>query len=106
MKKILKLLAVALVVLLAVLTARALLLPSRQIRAGTAPASDISVDANAAAGRLAGALRFQTVSIEGRGPVDPEAFLALHRYLAESFPRTHAALTREVVAGYSLLYTW
>lgn len=108
MKKILKISALVLLVLLAVLVARAFLLPSRQVRAGAAPGTnlDIQVDANAAAARLAGSLRFQTISREGAGPVDPGQFLALHRYLEQSFPRAHAALTREVVAGYSLLYTW
>jgi carboxypeptidase PM20D1 len=105
MKKILKVLAVALLVLLAVLIARAFLLPSRQIQAQAVP-PDVQVDAQAAASRLAGALRFQTISREGAGPVDPAAFVGLHQYLEQTFPRTHAALTREVVAGYSLLYTW
>jgi carboxypeptidase PM20D1 len=109
MKKILKIAALALLLLLAllaILIARAFLLPSRQVRVqGTPPAE--AVDANAAAAaRLAGALRFQTISREGTGPVDPTAFLALHSYLEQSFPRAHAALTREVVASYSLLYTW
>ena len=109
MRKILKISALALLLLLAVLIVRAFLLPSRQVPASpasSAPAGNIEVDANAAAARLAGALRFQTISREGSGPVDPEAFLALHRYLEQSLPRAHAALTREVVAGYSLLYTW
>jgi len=105
MKKILKLAAAALLLLLAVLVIRALTVRSRQIQAAATP-PDIEVDANAAAARLAAALRFQTVSQEGTGPIDPAAFLALHRHLQESFPRAHAALTREVVAGYSLLYTW
>src|SRR5262245_13576512 len=104
MKKILKVAAVALVVLLAVLIVRMFLLPSRQVHAE--PVTDLAVDANAAAGRLAGALRFPTISREGTGPIDPAPFLALHQYLAESFARAQAALTREVVAGYSLLYTW
>jgi carboxypeptidase PM20D1 len=107
MKKILKISALALLLLLAVLVVRAFLLPSRQMRAAAAaPAVNVQVDPNAAAARLAGALRFQTISREGAGPVAPEAFLALHRYLEQSFPRVHATLTREVVASYSLLYTW
>jgi carboxypeptidase PM20D1 len=105
MKTILKISALALLLLLAILIVRAFLLPSRQVRAAAASPSP-QVEANAAAARLAGALRFQTISREGSGPVDPEAFLAFHRYLEQSFPRAHAALTREVVAGYSLLYTW
>jgi carboxypeptidase PM20D1 len=58
-----------------------------------------------AAGRLAGAIRIPTVSREAGG-IDGDAFRALHAYLRAAFPRTHAELRREVVAGYSLLYTW
>ena len=56
--------------------------------------------------RLAAALRFQTVSPQSPGDFDAAPFLAMHQFLAAAFPRTHAALEREVVAGYSLLYTW
>jgi len=103
MKRIFQLAVAALVLLVAVLVARALLLSSRQVRAEAVPGD--AIDANAAA-RLVGALRFQTISEEGTGPVDAEPFLKLHQYLQDSFPHAHAALTREVVAGYSLLYTW
>jgi len=59
-----------------------------------------------AVARLAESLRFETVS-----PADPadfrgEPFLAMHAFLAGTFPRVHEALRREVVADYSLLYTW
>jgi carboxypeptidase PM20D1 len=104
MKRILAFLGLALLVLIAVVCARASLAKSRQISA--APVTDLAVDANAAAGRLAGALRFPTVSHEAGAQVESQAFLGLHEYLARTFPRAHAALTREVVADYSLLYTW
>ncbi len=55
--------------------------------------------------RLAAALRFRTVSHQ-EAPPDAEAFLGLHRFLRDSFPRVHATLEREVVADYSLLYRW
>jgi carboxypeptidase PM20D1 len=104
MKRLLKLAALALLILLAVLVFRALLVRSRQVTAP--PVAKMTLDETAAAARLAGALRFETISREGTGPLDPAPFLALHRYLADNFPRVQTALTREVVAGYSLLYTW
>ena len=104
MKKILGLIGLALLVLIVVLCARAALVKSRQVEAR--PVTDLTVDANAAAGRLAGALRFPTVSHEGGAQVESQAFLDLHRYLEQSFPKVHATLHREVVAHYSLLYTW
>jgi carboxypeptidase PM20D1 len=63
------------------------------------------INADSAAQRLAAAIRFPTITRED-GVVDSAAFRGLHAYLAQSFPRTHAALTREVVNGVSLLYTW
>lgn len=56
--------------------------------------------------RLAGALRFETLSHEDPADFDAAPFLAMHDYLGAAFPRTHAALGRERVANYSLLYTW
>lgn len=56
--------------------------------------------------RLAGALRFATISNEDPAQVDWELFGDLRRYLEDCFPRVHHALTQEIVAEYSLLYTW
>lgn len=104
MKKILSFLAIAFLLLIALLLARAAMVESRQVRAE--PVTDLAVDARAVAERLAGAVRFRTVSHEGGRNVEAQAFLGLHEYLRTSFPRVHQALRRETVAGYSLLYTW
>ena len=56
--------------------------------------------------RLAAALRFETVSPSDPADFEPEPFLEFHRYLEAAYPATHAALEREVVADYSLLFTW
>ncbi|HEX4965775.1 MAG TPA: M20 family peptidase [Thermoanaerobaculia bacterium] len=104
MKRIFAFLGLALLLLVIVVCIRASLLRSRQVQAQ--PVTDLAVDAHAAASRLAGALRFATVSHEDGAQVEAQAFLGLHRYLEQSFPKVHATLTREVVANYSLLYTW
>jgi carboxypeptidase PM20D1 len=88
---------------LGVLVVRAALFRSRQPT--VAPAAPVPVDPGAA-GRLAGAIRFRTVSRDDPTRVDASQFLGLHRYLAESFPAAHRALKREVVAELSLLYLW
>jgi carboxypeptidase PM20D1 len=64
-----------------------------------------AVDVDRAAAHLVQAIRIQTISrIEG--VVDnPEAFLALQAFLKSAYPRLHAAMRFETVAGYSLLYT-
>jgi carboxypeptidase PM20D1 len=66
----------------------------------------LAIDAQAAAGRLAGALAIPTVSHEDRERMDEAAFLRLHDYLDTQFPRAHRALNRETVSRLSLLYTW
>ncbi|HEY7213736.1 MAG TPA: M20 family peptidase [Thermoanaerobaculia bacterium] len=104
MKRAFAILGLVLAVLVIVLVLRTALVKSRQIRA--APVNDLAIDSRAAAGRLAGAIRFPTVSHEDGRNVEAAAFRGLHEYLQRNFPRVHAALTRETVAGYSLLYTW
>ncbi len=104
MKKILAGLGLALVMLFAALMLRMILVKSHQVQAS--PVTDLAIDSRAAAGRLAGALRFATISHEGGANVEAAAFQGLHQYLQQTFPKTHATLTREVVNGYSLLYTW
>ncbi|HXY31093.1 MAG TPA: M20 family peptidase [Gemmatimonadaceae bacterium] len=99
----------ALLALLVVLTLAAVALV-RTIRfapaAGISVAGDsIAIDDSAAAARLARALRFRTISYLDSG-VNAAEMLGLHAYLDSAFPRVHAALKREVVGGYSLLYTW
>lgn len=71
------------------------------------PASaKLSIDQAAAAKRLAGALAIPTVSHDDRSRIDSDAFVQLHDYLSEQFPRAHHALNRETVSRLSLLYTW
>lgn len=64
-----------------------------------------SVAADRVADRLAQAIRFRTVSRPG-GPEDPESFLALHRWLEQTYPAFHAVAERTVVSRFSLMYRW
>ena len=95
------LLGIALLVLLA---GHAWLLPSRQVKV---PATKLAtVDANAAAGRLAAAVRFRTVSSETDAELNRAQFEQFQAFLVKSFPHLHATLKREMVGGLSMLYTW
>ena len=69
-------------------------------------ASPPAVDARAAAERLAGAVRLQTISYEPPSESSRQALVLFHSYLRDTFPATHAVVRREVVNKYSLLYTW
>lgn len=51
-------------------------------------------------------LRIPTVSYADESLIDGAAFETFHEALARLYPAAHAALQREVVAGYSLLYRW
>jgi carboxypeptidase PM20D1 len=73
--------------------------------AAGAAVADAAVDDSAAARRLAAAVRFRTVSWPDSAPAR-DALLALRAQIDADFPRVRSALTREVVDGYSLLYTW
>ena len=77
---------------------------SRQIQVAAAPR--VPVDEQAAAARLGEAIRFQTISNFLNPDSDADALRGLQAHIAKSFPAFHAAAKREVVATYSLLYTW
>jgi carboxypeptidase PM20D1 len=103
MKKLLGILAIALVLLGGfgvVLTARYVSTLSPE-----APAPEITVPAGAA-DRLSGAIRIPTISAEDAAAFDGEPFRTLHAYLANAFPLVHSRLRREIVGTHSLLYTW
>ena len=66
----------------------------------------INVDEAGVADRLAAAIRLQTVSSYEDSTQNAEEFLKLHAMLESSFPGVHKTLTRDIVGGLSLLYTW
>jgi carboxypeptidase PM20D1 len=77
---------------------------SRQIEVPSVPR--VPVDEQAAATRLSEAIRFQTISNFLNPDSDADALRGLQAHIAKSFPVFHAAARREVVATYSVLYTW
>ncbi len=105
MKRVVLWLVVPAVLLLLLLTANTL-----RLGAAAPVAADqvtaVPLDTAALAERLAGAIRIPTVSYEHAAAVDGAAFAALADYLRAQFPLVHAQLSREVVAGASLLYRW
>lgn len=78
--------------------------PSRQAAVAAVP--KLEVDAQAAAERLAGAIRIRTVSSLDDAGQGAAEFDKLHAYLAEQFPKVHATLKKEVVGQKALLFTW
>ena len=77
---------------------------SRQV--DVPPLALIAVDERAAGESLAVAVRAKTVSAPTDAALSADQFEALHAHLQARYPRLHATLKRELVAGLSLLYTW
>ncbi|AKQ67848.1 macromolecule metabolism [Myxococcus hansupus] len=104
MKRILLSLLAVVVVLAGVLLTKAARFTSRQAQPETA--APFTVDADAAAARLGGALRLKTLAASEGKPAEDAAFAALHAYIQEQYPRIHQTLKREPVGAHSVLYTW
>ncbi|MGE0555362.1 MAG: peptidase M20, partial [Gemmatimonadales bacterium] len=103
-RPVLALLGVVALVLLAVVLVRTMRVPPPP--PPLASVDDIAVDEAGAPSRLAGAIRFPTISYATGAPIDTAAFLGLHDYLASTFPRVDSSLSREVIGGLSLVYRW
>lgn len=105
MRRILVASFAAIALFLAALALSALRLPSRQIEIPPAPPR--AVDADEVAAHLAESIQFETVS-HSTDPADleSEAFAGFRRWFEATYPKLHRTLTREIVAGDSLLYTW
>ncbi|HWN10027.1 MAG TPA: M20 family peptidase [Pyrinomonadaceae bacterium] len=104
MKKIILGLTLLIAILLVVLLINTFSLKSRQVSV-TNPYSSPLVDPDATT-RLAGAIRFKTVSDQKPEQENSQQFLAFREYLRQVFPKTHATLNEEVIGGHSQLFTW
>jgi carboxypeptidase PM20D1 len=94
-----------LLALFGVMAVRAVRLSPGATTPGVDAGPTVAIDTAGAAERLAGAIRFPTVSLTSGGPIDTAAFQGFHRYLETAFPRVAGTLARELV-GLSLVYTW
>ena len=65
-----------------------------------------AIEADAAARRLAEAIRFKTVSNADKSKVDFSTFRAFHEFLQKSYPLVHAKLEKQLINEQNLLYTW
>jgi carboxypeptidase PM20D1 len=104
LKRIFLGLLLVLVALVAAVAVKAWTMPSRQL--AVAPAPKLSIDLQAAAQRLAGAIPIRTVSSLDDPAASGAEFDRLHAYLKQQYPKVHATLKKEVVGQKALLYTW
>lgn len=103
-KKLLLAFLALVLVLVAVVAVNTLRKGSRQLE--VPPLAVLPVDEQGASQRLGEAVRLRTISSRDDPALNADQFLELHALLEQRFPKTHAALKREVVNGLSLLYTW
>ncbi len=103
-KKLFLSLFALLLVLVAAVAVNTLRKGSRQL--DVQPLAVLPVDEQGAAQRLGEAVRLRTISSRDDPQLNADQFHQFHALLAQRFPKTHAALKREVVNGLSLLYTW
>jgi len=68
--------------------------------------SAIPLDYQSAAARLAGALRFETISHQDEAKRDVQQFLDFHQYLKENYPLVDRRLKLTKINQLSLLYRW
>ncbi|HFE43868.1 MAG TPA: M20/M25/M40 family metallo-hydrolase [Nannocystis exedens] len=97
-------LTVLLVLLALVLVVLTLLRTS--VQPPPSPAEPLSFDEDAVVERLAAAIRLRTIAVDDLADFRGEPFLGLHDLLLRSYPCVHRVAKREVIADYSLLYTW
>ena len=77
-------------------------LDSQPVAIAAAP----EVDLGATAQHLAEAVRFRTISHQDPALNDAAEWERLHAWLRATYPAAHAAMTREIVGGHTLVYTW
>jgi carboxypeptidase PM20D1 len=69
-------------------------------------APPVAVDMAAAAQHLSQAVQIQTISHQDPAENQPAEWTRLHDFLSATYPAAHAAMTREIVANNTLVYTW
>lgn len=100
MKKILKLLAIAVIAIALFVLIKTFTFSAKSIT--VAPVSAIEVTDEALL-RFQKAIQFKTISYSYTNPHDSVEFTGLHNYLASAFPLVHSQLEKKTIQ-YSLLY--
>lgn len=65
-----------------------------------------AIDIDRAAAHLGEAVQFRTVSHQDPTDNDASQWDALHAWLVTTYPGVHRVMTREVIGGHGLVYTW
>lgn len=104
MRRLLAVLGLIIATVVAVVLVRVMSFTIDQGPLPESPVVDIGTDA--AAARLAGAIRIPTITRTEPPRLEPATFAAFRAYLAESFPLAHTRLSTTTIAQHSLLFEW
>ncbi|MEE2901414.1 MAG: M20 family peptidase [Myxococcota bacterium] len=104
MKKIAIFLGLAVTLLLLVIVYRTSAYQPQVIK--IQKSAPFSIDSQAAASRLAEALRIRTVTKTSSMAYEPAAFIAFHELLKKFYPQTHKTLKLHKINEFALLYKW
>ncbi|MBL7873122.1 MAG: M20 family peptidase [Cyclobacteriaceae bacterium] len=102
-KKALLIVLIILLVVVVLVVVNTLTLSSTQERVHALPAPEINPTALQ---HFKGALAFKTISNSNPALFDSLQFIGFRKYLESTYPNFHAHLQREIVKGYTLLFTW
>ncbi len=103
LKRILLLLLLGLISLASLLLFNTLQFKSKQLSIDALPAPEVSAQALE---HFKQAIQYRTISYGDSTKLDSNQFRGFHKFLESTYPLVHSALSRELVAGYSLLYKW
>lgn len=104
MKKISLVVVAVLSILFGVVVVRTLSFTSRQLN--VPPVQETTLDSDAVLRRLSEAIRYRTITNQIMTEPASGEFQRFHAFLAKSFPRVHEFLSKEIIGGHSLLYSW
>lgn len=103
MKKFFLLALAGLLVLVAIVLVNTFRMSSRQSIVEAVPAPEMTPQALQ---HFQQALGYKTISYGDPTQFDSVQFIGFRKFLESTYPNVHNKLTREIVAGYSLLYKW
>lgn len=92
-----------LILFVAVLLVNTFRFTSKQLTATVLPAPVLS---DSAVAHLQSAIRIKTISYDDPAQFDSAKFLYFRKFLEKTYPTVHSKLKREIIKGYSLIFTW
>ena len=103
MKKIFIGILVLLLVLVSIVLYNTFTFTSTQTEVNAIPAPQVT---DSSIQHFTKALTYKTISYGNPALFDSSAFLGFRKFLEQTYPLVHQHMQREIIAGYSLLYTW